>query len=84
MYISISMTIFINRHERHRGSKKKKKKNPSEKLRKLDAVSPIRTLEEWVSSVKGPLVGQSEAVDNQFVWYVKVSPCEGMNFFFLL
>ncbi|KAF7593607.1 hypothetical protein BBP40_011125 [Aspergillus hancockii] len=59
------LTIFVNRRDSHPCSKSKK--GSSDKLRKLDAVSPARTLEEWCSKTKGPLL-PSEGVDGQFVW----------------
>ncbi|KNG87320.1 RING finger domain protein [Aspergillus nomiae NRRL 13137] len=61
-------TIFVNRREQ-RPCSKSKKKGSSDKLRKLDAVSPARTLEEWRSKSKGPLL-PSEGVDGQFVCVV--------------
>ncbi|KAE8145296.1 RING finger domain protein [Aspergillus avenaceus] len=61
------LTIFVNRRERNPCSKKKK--GSSDKLRKLDAVSPTRTLQEWRSKTKGPLL-PSEEVDGQFVCVV--------------
>lgn len=65
--ISSSLTILVNRRDRRSflGSKK----NSSERLRKLDKVSPTCTLEKWWTATKGNL-GLSEAVDGQFVWYV--------------
>ncbi|KAE8159627.1 hypothetical protein BDV40DRAFT_233713 [Aspergillus tamarii] len=63
-------TIFVNRRDQRPCSKsKKKKKGSSDKLRKLDAVSPARTLEEWRSKSKGPLL-PTEGVDGQFVCVV--------------
>jgi hypothetical protein len=62
------LTIFINRRERT-PTFKKNRKDHSDKLRRLDAVSPIRTLEEWWSKSKGPLL-PSEGADGQFIWYV--------------
>jgi hypothetical protein len=62
------LTIFINRRERT-PPKNKNRKDHSDKLRRLDAVSPIRTLEEWWSKSKGPLL-PSEGADGQFIWYV--------------
>ncbi|KAJ5843209.1 uncharacterized protein N7525_000950 [Penicillium rubens] len=59
-----SLTILVNRRDRRSflGSKK----NSSERLRKLDKVSPTCTLEKWWTATKGNL-GLSEAVDGQFV-----------------
>ncbi|THC89207.1 hypothetical protein EYZ11_011342 [Aspergillus tanneri] len=62
----IILTIFVNRRERR---PVKSKSNSSDKLRKLDAVSPTRTLEEWWSKAKGPL-SPSDCVDGQFVCVV--------------
>jgi len=45
----------------------RQRKNPDERLRNLDAVSPTRTLEQWWTTTKGKM-GLSEAVDGQFVW----------------
>lgn len=59
------LTIIINR--RGRQTFLQSKKNPEERLRNLDAVSPTRTLEQWWTTTKGTL-GLSEAVDSQFVW----------------
>ncbi|KMK60137.1 RING finger domain-containing protein [Aspergillus fumigatus Z5] len=66
------LTIFINRRERT-PTFKKNRKDHSDKLRRLDAVSPIRTLEEWWSRSKGPLL-PSEGADGQFIWYVGPFP----------
>ncbi|KAJ5507799.1 hypothetical protein N7527_009942 [Penicillium freii] len=62
--LSLILTILINRRDRQ--SFPKSKKNPSERLRKLDKVSPTCTLEKWWATTKGNL-GLSEAVDGQFV-----------------
>lgn len=62
-----SLTIVISRRDRQ--SFLKSKKDPGERLRKLDKVSPTCTLEKWWSHTKGNL-GLSEAVDGQFVWCV--------------
>ncbi|EAU35970.1 conserved hypothetical protein [Aspergillus terreus NIH2624] len=61
------LTVFINRRERRPNCKRKR--DPSDKLRKLDAVSPTRTLEEWWSRAKGPLL-PSEGADGQFICVV--------------
>lgn len=58
------LTIFVNRRERRPS---KSKSNSNDKLRKLDTVSPTRTLEEWWSKAKGPLL-PSDCVDGQFIW----------------
>ncbi|KAJ5276705.1 hypothetical protein N7519_002697 [Penicillium mononematosum] len=62
--LSLILTILVNRRDRRSflGSKK----NSSERLRKLDKVSPTCTLEKWWTATKGNL-GLSEAVDGQFV-----------------
>jgi hypothetical protein len=60
-----SLAIFVNRRDQRPCSKGKK--GSGDKLRKLDAVSPARTLEEWCSKTKGSLL-PSEGVDGQFVW----------------
>lgn len=60
------LTIFVNRRDRRPSFKNKR--DSSDKLRKLDAVSPTRTLEEWWSRTKGPLL-PSEGADGQFIWY---------------
>ncbi|KAF9893027.1 hypothetical protein FE257_012438 [Aspergillus nanangensis] len=62
-----ALTVFINRRERRPNFKNKR--GSDDKLRKLDAVSPTRTLEEWWSKAKGPLL-PSEGVDGQFVCVV--------------
>ncbi|GAA88943.1 hypothetical protein AKAW_07057 [Aspergillus luchuensis IFO 4308] len=61
------LTLFVNRRERH--PVLKSKGSSSDKLRKLDAVSPTRTLEDWWSRAKGPLL-PSEGVEGDFMWYV--------------
>lgn len=60
-----SLTIVVNRRDRQ--SLMRQRKNPDERLRHLDAVSPTRTLEQWWTNTKGKM-GLSEAVDGQFVW----------------
>ncbi|KAK4871318.1 hypothetical protein LT330_000555 [Penicillium expansum] len=62
--LSLILTIIINRRDRQ--SFLSSRKNPSERLRKLDKVSPTCTLEKWWTTTKGNL-GLSEAVDGQFV-----------------
>ncbi|KAJ5163658.1 uncharacterized protein N7500_005488 [Penicillium coprophilum] len=62
--LSLILTILINRRDRQ--SFLRSRKNPSERLRKLDKVSPTCTLEKWWTTTKGNL-GLSEAVDGQFV-----------------
>lgn len=73
-----SLSIFVNnRHSnsdnserrRFRPSRSKKpKKSPSERrLRKLDAESPICTLEEWWSRAKIPPLPSDDECD-QFTW----------------
>ncbi|QQK41046.1 putative transposable element [Penicillium digitatum] len=61
---SLILTILINRRDRQ--SVRRSRKNPSERLRKLDKVSPICTLENWWTTTKGNL-GLSEAVDGEFI-----------------
>ncbi|KAJ5115411.1 hypothetical protein NUU61_001170 [Penicillium alfredii] len=63
--LSLILTIIVNR--RDHGSFLHQHKGPDERLRRLDAVSPTCTLEQWWSSTKGKL-GLSEGVDGQFVW----------------
>ncbi|CAL5870327.1 uncharacterized protein PFLUO_LOCUS4563 [Penicillium psychrofluorescens] len=60
----VLLTIFVNRRDRQ--AFLRHRKDPSERLRSLDAVSPTSTLEQWWSATKGKL-GLSEAVDGQFV-----------------
>ncbi|CDM33987.1 hypothetical protein DTO013E5_1718 [Penicillium roqueforti] len=62
--LSLILTILINRRDRQ--SFLRSRKNPTERLRKLDKVSPTCTLEKWWATTKGNL-GLSEAVDGQFV-----------------
>lgn len=73
-----SLSIFVNNrhsnsdnseHRRFRPSRSKKpKKSPSERrLRKLDAESPICTLEEWWSRAKIPPLPSDDECD-QFTW----------------
>ncbi|EHA23124.1 hypothetical protein CBS63078_4681 [Aspergillus niger] len=61
------LTLFVNRRDRHPVLKSKGSSN--DKLRKLDAVSPTRTLEDWWSRAKGPLL-PSEGVDGDFICVV--------------
>lgn len=60
-----SLAIYINRGD----GRPKKKGASDERLKKLDAVSPICRLDQWWPNVKGSL-GLPEAADNQFIWYV--------------
>ncbi|KAJ5439709.1 uncharacterized protein N7458_010707 [Penicillium daleae] len=62
--LSLILTILINRRDRRAFSRSRK--NPDERLRSLDAVSPTRTLEQWWATTKVAM-GLSEAVDGQFV-----------------
>lgn len=62
--LSLLLTIVVNRRDRQ--SLMRQRKNPDERLRNLDAVSPTRTLEQWWTTTKGKM-GLSEAVDGQFV-----------------
>ncbi|PKY08303.1 hypothetical protein P168DRAFT_314412 [Aspergillus campestris IBT 28561] len=60
--------MFVNRRQR-RSLFKNSKSDSNDKLRKLDAVSPARTLEEWWSRAKGPLL-PSEGADGHIVCVV--------------
>ncbi|PYH82777.1 hypothetical protein BO82DRAFT_373700 [Aspergillus uvarum CBS 121591] len=61
------LSLFVNRRERRPATKAKSRKGDShDKLRKLDAVSPARTLEDWWSRAKLP----SEGADGQFMCVV--------------
>ncbi|PYH92073.1 putative RING finger domain protein [Aspergillus ellipticus CBS 707.79] len=62
------LTLFVNRRDR-RPVFSSSKGDPDDKLRKLDVVSPTRTLEDWWSRAKGPLL-PSEGVDGDFVCVV--------------
>ncbi|KAJ5294152.1 hypothetical protein N7508_008973 [Penicillium antarcticum] len=62
--VSPSLTIVINRRDRQ--SFLRSKKDPDQRLRSLDAVAPICTLEKWWTTTKGNL-GLSEAVDGHAV-----------------
>ncbi|KAJ5234982.1 uncharacterized protein N7469_004150 [Penicillium citrinum] len=62
--LSLLLTIVVNRRDRQ--TFMRQRKNPDERLRNLDAVSPTRTLEQWWTTTKGKM-GLSEAVDGQFV-----------------
>ncbi|KAJ5239533.1 hypothetical protein N7468_004152 [Penicillium chermesinum] len=62
--LSLILTIVINRHDRQ--AFLRSRKNPDERLKSLDKVSPTRTLEDWWAVTKGKM-GLSEAVDSQFV-----------------
>ena len=66
--LGYSFTVYFNRRERSGPSKKHRRKDSSDKLRKLDAVSPIRTLQEWWAKAHGPPL-PSDVPDNQFIWY---------------
>ncbi|BCS22522.1 putative RING finger domain protein [Aspergillus puulaauensis] len=65
-------TVYFNRRERG-PSKKSRRKDSSDKLRKLDAVSPIRTLQEWWARAHGPPL-PSDCPDNQFICVVCLEP----------
>ncbi|KAL4778199.1 hypothetical protein BJX76DRAFT_153138 [Aspergillus varians] len=69
------LTIYFNRRERRERepAKKPRKKDTSDKLRKLDAVSPIRTLQEWWARAHGPPL-PSDSPDNQFMCVVCLDP----------
>lgn len=72
-----SLTIIVNRQDHQ--ALLRTRKTPSERLQKLDAVSPTRTLEQWFTATKGAL-GLSEAVDSHFVWWVSLPTLEtGLN-----
>lgn len=75
LIVPCSLTIVISRRDRQ--SLLRSKKDPCERLRKLDKVSPTCTLEKWWSNTKGNL-GLSEAVDGQFVWYVSIAVSQGL------
>ncbi|KAL3429952.1 hypothetical protein BDV09DRAFT_31447 [Aspergillus tetrazonus] len=66
-------TVYFNRRERRPPSKKSRKRDSSDKLRKLDAVSPSRTLEEWWAKAHGPPL-PSDCPDNQFICVVCLEP----------
>ncbi|KAL4948310.1 hypothetical protein BDW69DRAFT_189389 [Aspergillus filifer] len=67
-------TVYFNRRERSGSpSKKHRRKDSSDKLRKLDAVSPIRTLQEWWAKAHGPPL-PSDVPDNQFICVVCLEP----------
>ncbi|KAL6229413.1 hypothetical protein BDW75DRAFT_99440 [Aspergillus navahoensis] len=66
-------TVYFNRGERRPSGKKSRKRDSSDKLRKLDAVSPTRTLEEWWSKAHGPPL-PSDCPDNQFICVVCLEP----------
>ncbi|KAL2836095.1 hypothetical protein BJY01DRAFT_61253 [Aspergillus pseudoustus] len=65
-------TVFINRRERG-PTKKSRRKDSGDKLRKLDAVLPTRTLEEWWAKAHGPPL-PSDCADNQFICVVCLEP----------
>ncbi|KAL4864657.1 hypothetical protein BDV12DRAFT_9000 [Aspergillus spectabilis] len=64
--------IHFNRRERG-PSKKSRKQDYTDKLRRLDAVLPTRTLEEWWAKAHGPPV-PSDCVENQFICVVCLDP----------
>ncbi|OQD81334.1 hypothetical protein PENANT_c028G01615 [Penicillium antarcticum] len=70
--LSLILTIVINRRDRQ--SFLRSKKDPDQRLRSLDAVAPICTLEKWWTTTKGNL-GLSEAVDGQFIARMKSANC---------
>lgn len=74
LVIPSSLAVLLNRRYASRPFVSKDKE---EKLRKLDAVSPVRTLEEFWSNLKGPIT-TSEGTDGQFNWYVR-SSTESLN-----
>ena len=63
--MSHSFAVLLNRRYASRPFVSKDKE---EKLRKLDAVAPVRTLEEFWANLKAPVA--SEEGDDQFNWYV--------------
>ncbi|PWY90200.1 RING finger domain protein [Aspergillus heteromorphus CBS 117.55] len=64
------LTLFINRRDRRPVfSSGSSKGDSNDKLRKLDVVSPTRTLEEWWSRAKGPLL-PAEGLDGDFICVV--------------
>ncbi|KAL4884576.1 hypothetical protein BJY04DRAFT_168094 [Aspergillus karnatakaensis] len=80
-------TIYFNRRTRHAHSnpKKPRKRDYTDKLRKLDAVSPTRTLEEWWAKAHAqshthspsdpdPGPGPSDCGENSFVCVVCLDP----------
>lgn len=73
-----SMTLFFNRHQRRR----EPNKGTVERLRKLDAVSPTRTLEEWWTRIKNQadrFAADADAgsIDSQFTCAVCLDPVLG-------
>ncbi|KAL2008278.1 hypothetical protein VTN00DRAFT_8260 [Thermoascus crustaceus] len=69
--LCVLLAVYINRHDS--GDSAGNKDGSCERLKKLDAVSPTRTLDQWWPSVKGSL-GLSDAVDNQFICVVCLEP----------
>ncbi|RJE18101.1 RING finger domain protein [Aspergillus sclerotialis] len=68
--ICLVLAVLLNRRYSSRPFVSKDKE---EKLRKLDAVSPVRTLEEFWSNLKGPITS-SEGTDGQFNCAVCLDP----------
>ncbi|KAL2808411.1 hypothetical protein BJX63DRAFT_37079 [Aspergillus granulosus] len=66
-------TVFTNRRRRAPTKKGRKKDSSDDKLRKLDAVLPTRTLEEWWAKAHGPPL-PSACADNQFMCVVCLDP----------
>ncbi|KAL2222601.1 RING finger domain protein [Thermoascus aurantiacus ATCC 26904] len=69
--LCLLLAVYVNRHDS--GDSTSSKDSSCERLKKLDAVSPTRTLDQWWPTVKGSL-GLSDAVDNQFVCVVCLEP----------
>ncbi|KAJ9197643.1 hypothetical protein DTO164E3_1296 [Paecilomyces variotii] len=69
--VCLLLMIYVNRGNTRRDPKSKGASR--ERLRKLDAVSPICRLDQWWPNVKGSL-GLPEAADNQFICVVCLEP----------
>jgi hypothetical protein len=63
-----SATVYLTNRSIFKSRDRKAKHYFPERLKLLDAVSPVSRLDQWWPTAKAEM-GVSEAVDNQFVWY---------------
>jgi len=70
-----STTVYLTNRALVKARIRKSKCYFPERLTRLDAVSPVSTLEQWWPKTKSEL-GVSEAVDNQFVCVICFDPVQ--------
>lgn len=67
------LAIYLNRRDpADPESSPRGKDSSSERLKRLDAVSPTRTLDQWWPSVRDSM-SLPESMDSHFVWYASQS-----------